>query len=419
MLLFFLFLLSAFFSGSETALMTLNRYRMRHLANEGHAGAINAKKLLDKPDRLIGLILLGNNFVNIVIIQIATYLGFVLYGEIGVAIATGLLTLLILIFAELAPKTLAALHAEKIAYPAALIYKPLLTITYPLIWTINLFANSLLRLFGLNKKNVEMALNREELRSVVFEAQGRIPNRYHNMLLSILDLEKETVEDIMVPRNEIVGIDISDDWDEILDQLKNPIFTRLPVYKDSVDNIQGVLHIRRILPLIISEELTLDKLHSALRDAYYIPTGTTLNQQLVNFQREKRRIGLIVDEYGDIQGLVTLEDLLEEIVGEFTSDPNTISTNIYPQKDGTFLLDGSLHVREINKMLGYKFHANGPRTMNGLVLEHMEQIPGPGTSMLIDGYPVEIIKTSDNIVKTVRISPRLKNHLTQTSHNVD
>lgn len=406
--LLILFLLSAFFSGSETALIGLNRYRLRHLARSGHPGAWRAQRLLERPDRLIGLILLGNNFINILITQLATYIGFKLYGNLGIAIATGALTLFLLIFAEVAPKTLAAIHAEQVAFPAAFVYVPLLALTYPLVWLVNLFANGLLRLFGVSAEESNgQALNREELRTVLTEASSMIPRKHRKMLVGILDLEKATVEDIMVPRNEITGIDLEDDWDETVEQLTTSTFSRLVVFRGSVDNVIGILQIRQVLPLMLNDELTPSDLEQAIEDVYFIPEGTSLNRQLLNFQQEKKRIGLVVDEYGDIQGLVTMEDLLEEIVGEFTTEPATSSKDIHPQEDGSYVIDGSAYVRDINRSLGWELHTDGPRTINGVITEYMEFIPEPGTSVLIDGYPIEIVQTKHNAIKTIRMRPRL------------
>jgi len=407
-LLVFLFFLSAFFSGSETALMSLNRYRLRHLADEGNKAAALAQRLLDKPDRLIGLILLGNNFVNILITQLATIIGLRLYGDAGIAIATGVLTFMLLIFAEVAPKTLAALHSEKVAFPAAVIYTPLLTVTYPLVWAVNLIANNLLRVMGLPvESGSDTALSREELRTVVNEASSLIPGKHRTMLLGILDLEKVTVEDIMVPRNEVNGLDLDDEWEDIVEQITRSPYTRLPVYRGSLDNIIGFLHLRKILHPMLRGELTPETLQQTLREVMYIPEGTSLNRQLLNFQRDRRRIGLVVDEYGDILGLVTMEDLLEEIVGEFTTDPSGYSKHIIPQEDSTWLVDGSTHVREINRTLGWELPTDGPRTLNGIIIEHLEFIPEPGTTLLLEGHPVEVIKTQDNAIQRVRISPQL------------
>jgi Mg2+/Co2+ transporter CorB len=405
---------SAFFSGSETALMALNRYRMRHLAQSGHRGARRAQRLLEKPDRLIGLILLGNNFVNILATQLATYLGYRIYDDVGIAIATGLLTLTLLLFAEVTPKTLGALHSDRFAYPAAWVYTPLLKLLYPLVWVINLIANGLLRLFGVRVQEIDQhALSSDELRSVVNEAGGLIPRKHQKMLVNILDLEKATVEDIMVPRHEIQGIDLDDDWDDIEQQLFLGSYTRMPVFQGNIDQVLGFIHVRNVLPLIYQGELSRETLRENLRDAYFIPEGTPLNRQLIHFQRERRRIGLVVDEYGDIQGLVTLEDLLEEIVGEFTTDPAALSPDVMPQPDGSWVVDGGVHLRELNRMIGSRFRLEGPRTLNGLIIEHLESIPEANTSVLIDGYPIEIVQVKNNMVKSARIGKRLKREGTQ------
>jgi len=409
--LLILFFLSAFFSGSETALMALNRYRLRHLANDGHRGAKQAQKLLEKPDRLIGLILLGNNVVNILIAQLAAYIGYRWHGELGIFIATSILIFAILIFAELAPKTLAAVHSEKVAFPAAMIYTPLMYITFPFIWFINLIANSLLNLFGVDiKENPLTSLTHDELRTVVNDEGTTISNEHQQMLLGVLDLEKITAEDIMIPKNEIIGIDLEEEWEDIVTQLKNISYTRVPVYRNSIDNVVGFLHLRKFILKILDKDLEREDLEKVIREPYFIPEGTHLKKLLFEFQEKKRRLSLVVDEFGDIQGMVTLEDLLEEIVGEFTNDPASYDVEIHPQKDGTFLVDGSSHVRDINKALTWQLHADGPKTINGLILEHMQSIPEPGTSVLIDGYPIEVVQIQNNAVRTVRISPRLAQH---------
>jgi Mg2+/Co2+ transporter CorB len=401
-----LFLLSAFFSGSETALIALNRYRLRHLARTGHGGAIRAQQLLEKPDRLITMILLGNNFVNIVITQIATYLGYRLYGDAGIAIATGALTLTLLIFAEITPKTLAAVHSEKVAFPAAWVYTPLSRALAPVVWLLTRVSRNLIRLFGVAPDSEQdHTLSREELRLVVSEAGGMIPREHRKMLVGILDLEKAIVQDIMVPRNEITGIDLDDDWKQVLTELHDGHFSRIPVYRGSIDNVEGFLRVRKILPLLSRDELTPEALVSAIREPHFIPEGTSLARQLLNFRKGRQRSGLVVDEYGDIQGLVTLEDLLEEIVGEFTSDPSAYDKDILPQDDGSYIVDGGTHIRDLNRSLGWRLPESGPRTINGLVLEHMEFIPEPGTSLMIDGYPVEVVQTKANAVKTVRVRP--------------
>lgn len=403
-----LIILSAFFSSSETALMSLNRYRLRHLARGGWRSARLATRLLERPDRILGVILLGNNFVNILAASLATVIALQLYGEGAIGVASLVLTLVILIFAEVAPKTLAALHPERIAFPASWPLAVLLRVLYPLVWMINAVANGLLRLLRVDPRVSENEnLSREELRSVVNEAGTLIPRRHQKMLLNILDLEKATVEDIMVPRNEIVGIDLTDDWDEIVAQLANTQHTRLPVFQDSIDDVQGILHLRRIIPDLTERRLTRDHLLAQVEPTYFIPEGTRLHTQLVNFQRQRRRVGMVVDEYGDIMGLVALEDILEEIVGEFTTDPAAHSRYLRPLESGAYLAQGSISVRELNRALDWDLPTDGPKTLNGLILEQLESIPEPGTSLLIHGFPVTIVQTQDNKVKTAEIQPRL------------
>ena len=407
--LIFLIFLSAFFSGSETGLVSLNRYRLRHLAKTRHRGAVRANDLLKKPDRLIGLILLGNNFVNILASSLATVIGLRLYGNIGIAIATGLLTLVILVFAEVTPKTLAILHPERFAFPATFFLSPLLKILYPFVWLVNLVANNFIRLFGVKVNTADnQDVSIEELRMVVNEAGAMIPRRHQKMLTNILDLEKVTVDDIMVPRNELSGIDLEKDMDDILNQIANSQHTRLPVYRGDINNIVGLLHIKNVMNLFKQNELAKEDLELWIREAYFVPEGTPLQTQLLNFQREKRRIGLVVDEYGDVMGLVTLEDILEEIVGEFTTDPSTHIREVHRQKDGTFLVDGSANIRELNRVMHWKLPTDGPKTFSGLITEHMESIPEPGTSLMLSGYPVEIVQTKGNIVKTAQINPAFR-----------
>jgi Mg2+/Co2+ transporter CorB len=404
-----LILLSAFFSGSETGMMALNRYRLRHLVKSQHEGAKRAAELLQRPDRLIGLILFGNNFVNIVASMLAAFIAWRILGEPGLALAPFVLTVVILVFAEVAPKTLAALHPERIAFPAAVVLKPLLTLFYPVVAAINWLANGVLRLFRLTSADVDHhQLSTDELRTVVNEAGALISRRYRSMLVSILDLEKVTVDDIMVPRHEISGIDIDDNIDEIIEQLVHSQHTKLPLYRGDIDDILGVLHLRKVLEPLEHEELSKDWLVENASEPYFVPAGTPLNTQLRNFQRQRRRLGLVVDEYGEVDGLVTLEDLLEEIVGEFTTDPSDHSPDVHPQDDGTYLIDGGANVRELNRSMRWDLPTDGPKTLNGLVLEDLESIPEPGTSLLIAGYPVEIVQTSNNAVKTARIKPAMR-----------
>jgi Mg2+/Co2+ transporter CorB len=400
-----LILLSAFFSSSETGLMSLNRYRLKHLAAKNHGGALRAVALLKRPDKLITLILLGNNFINVLITQLATYIGYRLYGDAGIAIAAGMLTLLLLLFAEVTPKTLAATNPERIAFPAAYIYQPLSKILFPLVAIIDWLAKLILKMFLLSGKgHAGDALNSAELRVAVNETSGLIPDSHRDMLLSILDLEKVTVDDIMVPRSEIIGIDLEDEWHDTLKLITNLSYTRIPIYSGNIDNLVGTAMLRRILPLLLKDEFDAKSLVELTREGYFIPEGTPLTTQLINFRKNKRRIGFVVDEYGDIQGLVTIEDILEEIVGEFTTDPTALHQDFYQDADGSFLIDGSTHIREVNRNLEIELPSGGPRTLNGLILEHMEFIPEAGTSLKISGYPIEIMQVKNNMVKTVRIT---------------
>ena len=405
-LLVVLLLLSAFFSGSETALMSLNRYRLRHKAREGHRGARLAEELLRRPDRVIGLILLGNNLVNFSAASLVAVLAFKLGGEPAVALGAVLLTLVVLVFSETAPKTLAALHPERVAFPAAMIYYPLLKITYPLVWLTNVCANGVLFLFGVQSSHTELqALTREELRTVVHEAGSRIASQYRTMLLSILDLEKVTVDDVMVPHNEIIGIDLDDDDEDIEKIISGSQHTRLPVYRDNIDQVVGVLHLRKLANLA-KKELTKNTLQQLLIEPYFVPEGTPLSTQLVQFQRRRERIALVVDEYGDIQGIVTLEDILEEIVGEFTTDPADEGSDVVSEGADKFLVDATANIRELNRSQEWELPTDGPKTLNGLIVELLETIPAPGTHLKVNGYPIEIVETDDNRVRTVRVGQR-------------
>lgn len=405
--LILLLFMSAFFSGSETALMTLNRYRLRHLAKKGHPGARRAEALLAQPDRLIGLILLGNNFVNILASSLVTVIAIRLGGNGAIPIAAGLLTLVVLIFSEVAPKTLAALHPEKLAFPSALVYRPLLRVMLPLVWVVNLIANSVLRLIGIYPDHAGgETLSREELRTVVNEAGSMIPRPHQQMLISLLDLENVKVEDIMVPRTEIDGIDITEPMSVILEQLEQMPYTRILVYEGSIDHVLGFLHSRRLLQVALdSERLTHKELRAMIQEPRFIPRGTSLYDQLHNFQKDRRRVGLVVDEYGDVQGLITMADLLEEVVGEFATDPSDSIADVTAQPDGCYLVDGSANLRELVKTLHWDLPTDGPNTLNGLIVEHLQNLPEPGTSLMINGYPIDILQTQENRVKTARIRP--------------
>jgi Mg2+/Co2+ transporter CorB len=384
--------------------MRLNRYRLKHLADKNHGGARRALELLSDPDKLISLILLGNNFINILITQLATFIGYRMYGEAGIAIAAGCLIVILLLFAEVTPKTLAANHPEKIAFPAAYVYKPLSRILAPFVWAINWLARLVLAPFqGYAKPGATDALTSEELRVAVSETSGLIPDAHREMLLSILDLEKVTVDDIMVPRNEIIGIDLEDNWSDTLKQITNMSYTRIPIYAGNIDNLIGIAQLRKILPLLMDDNFNQDSLARLTRQSYFIPEGTPLTTQLINFRKNKRRMGFVVDEYGDIQGLVAIEDILEEIVGEFTTDPTALHQPFYQDDDGSYLIDGSTHIREINRHLNVNLPSDGPRTLNGLILEHMEFIPDAGTSLKLNHYPLEIMQVKNNMVKTARL----------------
>jgi len=405
-LLIVLLLLSAFFSGSETALVSLNRYQLRHKARQGHRGARLAEKLLQRPDRLIGLILLGNNLVNFSAASLVAIIAFEIGGEPAVALGTLLLTLVVLVFSEAAPKTLAAVPPERLAFPAAVIYYPLLKVAYPIVWLTNVASNAILFLLGIKSSDAELQpLTREELRTVVHEAGGRISSRYQQMLLSILDLEKVTVDDVMVPHNEIVGIDLDDDDAAIERIISESEHTRLPVYEDNIDNIIGILHLRRLANLA-PQSFDKNALRQLVDEPYFVPEGTPLSKQLVQFQRRRERVALIVDEYGDIQGIVTIEDILEEIVGEFTTDPADQIEEVVREGPDSFLVSGTANIRELNRAQGWELPTDGPKTLNGLIVELLETIPEPSTCLKISGYPLEIVATDENRVRTVRIGPR-------------
>lgn len=398
--------LSAFFSSTETALMSINRYRLRHAANSGNRSARLAEKLLERPDRLIGIILLGNNIVNIGAASMTSILALRLGGEPALALATGILTIVVLIFGEITPKTYGALYPERLAYPAAWVYAVLVRALYPVVWVANLITNGILRLLGVSThRAAQHSLSADELRTVVAEASTVISHSHHRMLTSVLDLEKVTVDDIMVPRVEIAGIDAERDWDDILDAIRTSSHTRIPVYQGNLDNIVGILHLKRVAQAMARGDLDKTRFLELTRDRepYFVPSGTTLNAQLINFQKLRRRSALVVDEYGDIQGLVTLEDLLEEIVGEFTTDPGMLHKDIHAEADGSFVVNGGINVRTLNRRLGWDLPTNGPRTLNGLILEYLETIPELGTSFKLGNYALEILQTADNIVRTVRM----------------
>ncbi|PWV73355.1 HlyC/CorC family transporter [Halomonas sp. A11-A] len=403
-LLFLLICLSAFFSSSETGMMSINRYRLSHQANSGDSRARRVVRLLARPDRLIGVILIGNNFVNNLAASIATIIAIHFFGEVtGPAVATALLTIIVLIFAEVTPKTYAAVKPERIAFPVSRVLEPLLKLLYPLVWLVNVISNGLLKLLGV--KSIEGGgdhLTRDELRTVVHEAGTLIPQRHQAMLLSILDLENVTVNDIMVPRHEVVGIDLDDGLEEILAQVRTSQHTRVPVYKGDINNIIGMLHLRNAARFLSRDEVTKAAIVQEAREPYFIPESTPLHTQLLNFQKQKRRIGIVVDEYGDVEGLVTLEDILEEIVGEFTTDVAGMEQEIHRQEDGSQLIDGTANIRDINKALGWQLPTDGPKTLNGLILEHLEAFPDGPACLQVGSVRMEILEVRDNLITAAR-----------------
>lgn len=407
MLLLFLVALiagSAFFSSSETGMMSLNRYRLRHLSKKGHRGAQRAEHMLSRPDRLLGTILVGNNVVNILAASIATVVATRIWGDAGIAIATAAVTVVVLIFGEITPKTFAAIRPEAIAFRVTFPLNLLQRVLYPLVWLCNTVSNGILRLFGITLQSAQAAqLSADELRTVVNEASLGTTPRRQNMLLSILDMEQMTVNDIMVPRNDAYGIDLDDDMPAITEQLRTSHHTRLPVFRGDINNVTGLIHMRSIARLLSRDELTKENLVEVCKEPYFIPENTPLHTQLLNFQKHKRRIGFVVDEYGDVIGLVTLEDILEEIVGEFTTDLLPASHDIHPQADGSFVIDGSVYLRDINRQLLWQLPEDGPKTLNGLITERLEHIPDNSVGMSLGDYRMEILQTKDNMVKSVRI----------------
>lgn len=404
--LFLLIFLSGFFAIAETSLMAVNRYRLRHKARMKKRYAILILKLLKRPDRLLGMILIGSSLANIVASALATVLAISLFGEKGVILSTVLLTLVILIFAEVAPKTVAALYADRVSKAVALPVYIMLVIFYPLVWFVNAITNGLLRFMRIKVGHRQQeSLSREELRSVVYDTAGKMSRQYQGMLLGILDLNKITVDDVMIPHHQITGIDIDQSWDEIQKQLATSQHDWLPFYRDSINQVIGILHLRELTGMLMAGKVV-DKevLVRSLKEPYFVPEGTPLNIQLLNFQRARKRLALIVDEYGEIRGLLTLEDILEEIVGEFTT--NVTSTNkVELQTDGSYLVDGAVTLRELNRVTNWNFSARGPRTLNGLIVEHLEALPHSGTCIRIEGYPIEIVHVKENRVAVARIFP--------------
>jgi len=380
--------------------MSLNRYRLRHLVKKGNRAAKLTETLLQRPDRLIGIILIGNNVVNVFATMLTTVIGYRLGGQSGAVAAGFILIFLVLVFAEVTPKTLAALHPEKLGLPSSYVYYPMLRILWPLVWLLNFLTNGLLRLIGVKSVVNLQKLGREELRTIVYEFGGEVSKRHQEMMLGVLDLDSVTVEDIMIPRNEVEGIDLEDEWHEILEQIQTSQHTWLPVFNDDIDQVIGMLHLRKLIRDLTRNTLEKDVLIKHLQEPYYIPESTPLNQQLMEFQKNHRRIGLVVDEYGDIQGLVTLEDLLEEIVGEFNQTNLNLQDDVYAESEQSYLVQGSAHLRELNKSQNWKLPIDEAKTLNGLILEELENIPKTGDKLTIGNYEFEIVHAKANTIKT-------------------
>lgn len=403
-LLIFLIICSAFFSSSETGLLSLNRYRLRHLSREGNKGAQRASHLLSKPDRLLGTILVGNNVVNILAASIATVIAVELWGDAGVVIATTGLTIVLLIFGEITPKTFAALSPELIAFPASRLLSLLMTIFHPAVWLTSSISNAILRMFGIDPKHRSSeTLSTEELRSVVREAGHELPQNRQDMLLGILDLENVTVDDIIIPRNEVFGIDLNDSIDVIVQQLRTTRHTRLPVYRDNINEIVGVVHMRQIARLLTLNKLTHEVIQGACNEPYFIPEGTPLSVQLFNFKQHKKRMGIVVDEYGDVEGIITLEDILEEIVGEFSNHGRVNDPEIRAHQNNGYIIDGAAYIRDINKTLELDLPCDGPKTLNGLITEILESIPEGAVCMQIGSYFLETLEIKENRVSCARL----------------
>tara|TARA_B100000029_G_C17597890_1_gene964799 strand:- start:1915 stop:3162 length:1248 start_codon:yes stop_codon:yes gene_type:complete len=404
-ILIVLLFLSAFFSGSETSLMSVNRYKLKHKNQEGDRSAKRVLYLVNNPDKTLGLILLLNNFVNILASAISTIIAIRIFGDAGIAISAGILTFVILVFSEVTPKTFAALYPDKIAYPVSLFFYPALKLFYPIVSIINLFSKLLLALFGVkDKKNTFELLTKDEIKTIIKESSYKIPKFYEEMIVNLLDLEKVKVEDAMIPRNEIFSVDITNEINIITKNILDCKHTRVPVYENDLNNLKGFLHKRKVIEILKDGEITKDKILNNLNAAYFIPEDTSLLSQLITFKKEKKRIGCVVDEYGDVKGIVTLDDILEEIVGEFDTTDKEIE--IQKISEESYLIDGSVHIREMNRILDWNLPESSAKTINGFILEYLENIPTQGASFQIENYSFEIINIKNNFVKNVKITKK-------------
>lgn len=403
-----LVLLSAFFSASETAMMAINRYRLKNKATSGHRGAHLAQELLKTPDRLLGTILIGNNICNIAASSLATIIGLELFGNAGIAIATGVLILIVLVFAEVAPKTVAAQYPEKIAFPAAYILTALLWLFMPGVWLVNLLSNSVLKLFGIKQQVSHNALNIDELKTAVEESSGSINRSYSDMLLGVLELDKITVNDVMVPTNDIQAINFDDSWEDITQQITSSRYTRVPVYETSMENILGILHMRKVLPLLKQDTFNKEAVRKLIRPPYFIPENLSITKTLMDLKKEARRFALVVNEYGSLQGLITMEEILEEIVGDYTqlASRDHVSTAL---DKNSVIVNGNSNLRDINRKLDWSIETKNAKTINGLIFHHLEEIPKNQTCLKIDSYVFEILEASGTNIKRAKIK-----HLVET-----
>jgi len=406
-LLVLLLLISAFFSGSETALLTLNRYRLRHRARQGHLGARLAEKLLARPDRLISLILIGSNIANTLATSLVTLAALRIGGPGGVAVASVGLAFVIMVFTDVMPKTVGALRSERLGLPAAVIYYFLLKITLPVVWVVTAISNGLLRLFGVRgDQATQHNLTLDELRTIVTDAGALLPRRRQRMLMSILELEDMTVDEIMIPDNELIGIDLDDEWQAIVDTIARSPHSRLPVFRGNIENLLGLLHVRSLVGAM-SGTLNQTSIENLMGEPFFVPEGTSVHGLLVQFHRTGQRTAFVVDEYGDIQGMVTIEDILEEILGGFSANSDATEADVRKDaSDEAWVVNAGINVRALNRRMRWHLPTDGPITLNGLILEQLETIPEPGTVLRLNGYQVEIMATGDNVVSTVRIRPR-------------
>ena len=384
-------------------MMSLNRYRLKHLVKENDKGAIRADKLLKRPDRLLGVILIGNNFVNILAASLTTVLCLNLFGDSGVVIGSIVLTLIILVFAEITPKTFAALNSEKVALPASLILKYLQKILRPLVLFVNFFSNFFMRLLGTKETTINEDLSPEELKSVLENSGDLIPKKYQDMLISVLELDKVSVDEVMTQRSEVIGIDINQPIENILSNLQNNQKDFLPVYNESLDDLRGVIDLYGITSFLSNEDKSIESLIESLDEAYFIPENTPLSTQLFNFQKNKKTVAVIIDEYGSVKGLVTIKDVLEEIVGELATDIDRETLEIMEQKDGSYLIDASIPLRELNKKLNWQLPINGAKTLNGLIIDQVETIPEDNIKIEIDNYAIETVLIRNNMIKIARV----------------